>query len=357
MARDLATGMCFYDPFGSKAMQDNLKNTVAQLCSTNKHVWVVELLYDYEGLNNTSMRDQVDRRCKWLTLRSSSLMWHKEQMLNRLAEHLITIEDYDAVNMVDADILFTNDDWAQRIRAQLEDYQVVQSYSEGKSGWQPGGACQSERQGVVARWMKKQSTNANYPGGGWAARAEVWLDAGLFEYNLVGGGDTAFASALLYPLVGGDYWLEFPWSKISGTYQEAYHNYRECLNEIVGSSISYVKQEALFQIHGARSNRNYINRHRLLQDIDLRPGKELHRNTDGLLEWVHLDGERARKISQYFLGRDCDNDNEGAATPVECVCLKKCFLEDGRLCEPGKTYHLLPRQVNHHFELAWARRT
>jgi len=354
--KDLAVGMCFYNPFKFEIMNENIIRTCEHLLESWKDIYVVELIYNDPELNQESIKDKLPKGVEVLQVRCDSLMWHKEQLLNILAKHVINNEGYDNFAAFDADILFENPDWPQRILAKLETYQIVQCYNKGKSGWHPNEDPQSVKPSFLCRWFHDQKTNWSFPGGAWSARKKFWTECGFFEYNIAGGGDTVFASALLYPACGFDDW-ERKYKKTdvffeSNSYETSYETYRHNLNTTMRTWYGYVNQTALYQVHGARTKRAYVNRQQILQSINLI--KDINRNKHNLTEWVNPNNVRAKLLSNYFKARNDDNPNINATTGaiVPCTCLITCQL-NSLLYEKDKVYEIALADANEKFKIEW----
>lgn len=358
MQTDLAVGMCFYNPFDYEQMNDNLINTLQQLSLQWKDIWIIELLYDVEGMNSKSIEPRCPPNVQVISLHTSSLMWHKEQLLNYLGRWLTGVEGYDAAAMFDADILFTNPDWPQRIITKLEAFKVIQCYSLGQSGWTPDGQAQSIKPSFLKNWFDKQLFYGSYPGGAWAGRREFWQECGFFDLSIVGGGDSAFTAALLGAVTKEDYWINhlatmFQSSPetdlVSPSYQDAYLSYKQILNKTVGASFFYANQEALFQAHGVRQNRCYANRYHLLNNIDI--PQELARDANGLTLWTDPKGARAKAIKSYFRVRNSEVA-EDFVFLTKCRCIADCYA-GGKLYRKGEVYDLPINFLSKHFELEW----
>ena len=139
------------------------------------------------------------------------VMWQKERLLNLgLATLPRTAEK---IAWIDADILFDNPDWANEAVALLEDWPVVQLF-ETVSMLNSSGEVESEHLGKVAGLAHGRQVHHCRPlktGFAWAARREaIGLDAlldrpvssharrgGLFDLDIVGGGDSSMISAWL----------------------------------------------------------------------------------------------------------------------------------------------------------------
>jgi len=350
MRRDLAVGMPFFNPLNTQQMIDNLVRTTKHLLETFSEIWVIEILYT-NGLNNKSVSRHLDPKVNIISLEANSLMWHKEQIMNYLGKFLVNEESYEAVAMFDADVIFENPDWHQRILIQLEEYKIVQCFSDGVSAWDSQNNSGVRKLSFLTRWFKHQLLTDSFPGGAWAARSEFW-GVGFFEYALVGGGDSAFAFALLNSVHENDLWanrmnkiLSNIGDTLSPTYAKAYDNYTKDLNEVVGSNMFQVTQRAMFQICGKRSNRSYVNRHQLLNKLDL--GKELYRNEYGLTEWVNPKSFRVKLIRDYFRSRISD---QPLNTLLKCVCIRDHFMPNSSLCKEATVKWLNISQMSKHFK-------
>ena len=84
-----------------------------------------------------------------------------------------------------------------------------------------------------------------------------------------------------------------------------YTNWKKSVNSYVGKDISYIENKFLHEWHGDKKNRNYVDRHTILKNIDIK--KQVRLDERGIIEFYNItDSTIHDKIYNYFLERDED---------------------------------------------------
>lgn len=198
--RRLAVVTCYFNPCGYRRIRRNLERFLASLRMQHSDLYSVELALDQDDWILPAGPFTVRLRGS----RARHSLWQKERLLNLLIERLP--DCFDAVAWIDADLLFLDPEWPGRTLVELGRQSVVQLYSrvhftdaDGRIGSTLPSASE------VAR--SRLSGQYGCPGGAWAARRSVLAD-GLYEANVIGGGDSAQLAAWRgsteMPSSGGD---------------------------------------------------------------------------------------------------------------------------------------------------------
>ncbi len=136
-----------------------------------------------------------------LQMRSPSVLWQKERLLNLAVAHLPA--NARKVAWLDADVLFTNPNWAVETSQRLEQCEVVQPFARAIRLSQAGAANETGQEAVwgMARVLYGQRKHVEligldqhgHTGFAWAARRDL-LDAhGLFDLPFDVGADHLMA--------------------------------------------------------------------------------------------------------------------------------------------------------------------
>ena len=191
---------CFFNPCGFKSLLQNYFIFSKQLSHQGVPLLTVECAFgdqDYQ-IPNSEVR-----------VRSQSIMWQKERLLNYGMNFLP--DDCDYVAFIDCDVLFSCDDWHKKAVDVLEKYDVAQIFqkighlAKGENSWD-GKVVEDHHPGIAfqattnTNWLWKRKKNElpwAHPGFGWAFRREFLQDIGLYDRSVVGGGDTILADCLL----------------------------------------------------------------------------------------------------------------------------------------------------------------
>lgn len=237
-------------------------------------------------------------------LRSSSVLWLKERLINYgislLPNHCKEFA------WLDADVLFAKDDWTTLAKTALATYDVVQLFRrvfylpKGHNCYQ--GIFAATCQGIVYQrnispnWHEQRRTNHlpfAAPGFAWAARKDAFS---LYDRDVVGSNDCVFVDCLL------DSW--------------DFHGYQEKFNDKMKLDIQEYRKRLpklkvgcisgdLFHLwHGQLEDRQYKTRHEITTDYD--PYTDIR--IDGpLYVWSSNKPDLHAAVNSYFHIRREDN--------------------------------------------------
>ena len=262
-----------------------------------------------------------------IQLRSSTELWHKEQLINIGISRLPT--DWKYVAWIDSDIQFARPDIVNETIQMLQHHPIVQMFGEAQDlgpdyqllgrheSFAASYALQRRRQrfGHAYYGMKEPrpcAVNYWHPGFAWAARRD-FFDGNqdkhgvgqLIDWGILGAGDNHMAHALI-----GDV--------RRSVHPRASRGYREWLDRWQGRAeghvrrkLGYVKGTIFHYWHGKKIDRKYWDRWRILVDNGFNPDTDIVRDSSGL--WKLVDHGTARHrmlrdgIMQYFQGRNEDS--------------------------------------------------
>jgi hypothetical protein len=179
-----------------------LANEFIERVKNNKDInlYIVEMCYGDQEFIITSKNNK-----NHLQIRTDVPLWHKENMINLGVKYLLP-KDWKAFAWVDADVEFLDEDWANKTLKLLNNYDIVQLYSEclfldenneisfintsfGKD-YSFENRYNLERNGT-------NFTNWN-PGFCWAITRKLWEDVnGLYDKNIICSGDNLFILSLI----------------------------------------------------------------------------------------------------------------------------------------------------------------
>lgn len=226
-----------------------------------------------------------------------SVMWQKERLLNVGIESLDG--SFDSILWVDADFIFRSPTWLEDTERLLKRFPAVQPFERLHMLDQDDliessmSSYAYKHYNPAARWKK--------PGGAWAYRREVLPSGGLYDKNVIGGGDQVMVASSV-----GD-WGDAAFSLISGAYKEAALAWgREFYSNVKGS-IGCTHGDALHLFHGTRENRNYSRRHEILNESEFDPSSDIKVGSCGAWEWSTNKTEIIERAKVYFKQRGEDN--------------------------------------------------
>jgi hypothetical protein len=239
-------------------------------------------------------------------VRARSLLWTKENLLNIGLSRLP--QDWRNVAWIDADITFRRPDWATETVQALQQYDVVQPWSDcydlGPNDEHlqvHRSFCRLAHEGAA---IGSGYYTFAHPGYAWAAtRRALGLVGGLIETGVLGAGDHHMALALL-----GRVHQSVP-ANISDGYMRSLLRWQERASHHIAGNIGYVAGSIEHDWHGGKAKRAYVDRWATLIRNEFDPDADLIRNTWGVLE---LAGNKPRlrlDIDRYFRARDEDSNS------------------------------------------------
>jgi hypothetical protein len=226
-----------------------------------------------------------------LQLRTFHEIWHKENAQNLGMAILPPAAQY--VAFIDADMMFTRQDWAQETLHQLQHYKCVQMFShlvDLGPNYQP-----SERNAVGIVWLRQNDpefaagqkfTDSYYgkgrwgcPGGAWAWRKYVLSDIGcLLDFSMLGSADTLMAKGLY-----GEIADVLPPS-VSDGYRKLAQEWERLALLHVKKKIGCVEGTLTHMWHGHKQKRGYESRPAILEKTQFDPLMDINRDFQGLFQ-------------------------------------------------------------------------
>lgn len=298
----LAIVIPYYNPCGFTAPLTNLYHTLEVLSqSSGFDVFVSECVFGSDSpLIDLNTLPIIGSKVFFThtVYRSNSRLWQKEAIINRTVSELP--KEYTEVLWLDSDITFTNPNFVSNIQDVLCNTRILQPYVHAQ--WlDHNGNVYLDKPGVAFFYgdLKIRLNPAkNHPGFAWAARREFFKECGgLFDLNIIGGGDISLTHALW-----GE--LKEPVSTIALSDKALIHwrKWAEHVYHYIGGNVGYIDSYVRHRWHGNRINRRYIDRVQIVSELD--PDKDLVKNEYGMLEWSSQAPDDLKKnLHNYFKGR------------------------------------------------------
>lgn len=246
-----------------------------------------------------------------LHVRCIDVMWQKERLLNLALPHLPA--SCRKVAWLDADVLFSNPNWAVATSELLDEYPIVQPFEMAL--WLPQGdnyfrgrglAWPSFGKVMIDRPQEFRSGNFDrhgHCGYAWAARREILERHGLFDRSIAGGGDHLMAHAM-----GGDF-SSLCVQKMVGRntrYSKDFARWGRPFYRDVRSCVGAAPGHLLHLWHGDKVKRRYSERSSELLDIQFDPKQDLRISRSGAWEWASERPELHSWATNYFARREED---------------------------------------------------
>jgi len=273
---DMAVLLVVFNPGSSVRIIQNLLFVKQKLETAVIPTYVAELAFP----NQTYIFPASDNVFQYS---SNSYLFYKENLIN-LAEQRIPTS-FGKICTLDADIIFAQPDWYDRISAQLDSCDLCQVFQE--ANWLDI---------TFSNIIQRQPSILNrggHPGFGWAVHRSFFRTCGFPEFAIVGGGDIVVFGDIVSSYIKeiAEYTLKRP-----TTLKKAF---------APGLSIYHLN-------HGPRGARQYSTRHTMIGSYLRSVGKSsvsdiLYKRNDGLLEFLPEFRQSANNIMlSYFKHRTDD---------------------------------------------------
>ncbi|MBI3158047.1 MAG: hypothetical protein HYZ26_00420 [Chloroflexi bacterium] len=302
---------CYFNPASYANKIQNYRVFREHLGAQGIPLLAVELRFD-DGADELSPDTDADAL---LQLRGRHVMWQKERLLNLALARLPA--DCDRIVWLDADVVFDRPDWAAETRRLLEDYAIVQPFSQTfnlkagtrpplrNAGAYPVGTLSGQRYYGMAYGVAHKGYDvlqdyrrAGLSGFAWAARREVFDGLGLYDRLITGGGDLVMSRAMF----SGTEHLGL--ERFSPALAEDLAAWAARLYPRVRGSVGYLEGSLFHLWHGNPMNRAYGHRFQILVETEFDPCSDLEINPDGLFEWASQKPRLHEWCRHYFRHRD-----------------------------------------------------
>jgi len=287
----LAVVTCFYSFAGYKRPVANLHRFLRQMRRDGIPVFGVEAYLPARPIHTRTCAGwrqiQVDR--------ATQVLWHKEALLN-LAEKMVP-EEYDAIAWVDADVWFSNPNWARETQELLEHADVAQLFEEAV--WTSEIGVQQMRKPSVAK-VPLNPTWPSHPGFAWAMRRDFWNQiGGLYPFALSGGCDSIMAIAFQGTSL---------WPFLKQHLGKNHTPFNEWVAKVGKPRLAYTSGQCWHEWHGSREDRDYVGRAQRVSVLEV--GKDLILAPNGLPAWTeHASPALVKDIANHFIRRNEDGNS------------------------------------------------
>jgi hypothetical protein len=304
---DMAVLMVLFNPCGSVRIVQNWLYVWNKLKAAEIPVFGCELLFPWQRVG--SLAPDV----KTLTVRSESIMFHKEKLLERLAATVPA--EFTKLCAIDCDVVFSRADWYDAVSVALDSADVVQPYA----------SCYWMGPDMRLAIMKNPSAMYQLPviraahATGTTDRLQghpgfvMAMRRGIpqFPWAVVGGGDAVFFRAV-NGLIG-----EFANPDMKALMVKAWETWSETMKDR-GLTMAGVSGDIWHMWHGPLNGRQYYDRYVKfvealkaagIQDVGAVDIRDLLvENADGVWEW-RADVRKSvnAMMLHYFSLRDDDS--------------------------------------------------
>ncbi|MDD5193689.1 MAG: hypothetical protein PHF67_03820 [Candidatus Nanoarchaeia archaeon] len=270
------------------------------------------------AFNNDSFELNKEDADILIQVRSNSIMWQKERLLNIGLKKLP--KDCDKVVWVDADVIFLNNNWIEDTSKLLEKHILVQPFSfVAKSskyssdfnfqdlsfGYEDGEISHGFAYGAE-HFGEPVLNSQNYivsgnTGYAWSARRDFLENCRFYDKSIMGANDAILA----YALYGKTF------NKLLKMYPEKLSkdvcDYIKKVFFFAKGNVSYTNNIIIHIWHGTFRDRRYNLREAIFKKYDFDPKMDLKLNEAECYEWASDKKEMHREAQEYFFQRKEDS--------------------------------------------------
>lgn len=289
-SKDMAVCFVVFNPAQTKRILMNYLYTKNQL--------------DIQGIPNYTLELVYEGRTPELHnafhVSSNSFMFHKENMY-RVLEPMIP-RRYTKLAFLDCDVLFPDSEWYWAVSKLLNTHDVVQPFEDAV--WMDLTYTKPMLRRKSVLFLQTPMWDFQYhPGFAWCMRRDWFKRVGFFEYAVSGSGDTLSVST----------WLRKTFPRNFQSLPKALVNEYVKFRTLPAPRITYLQGTIILHLyHGARENRKYSERHKML-DVSDDITTLVHKNKRGIFEWKDPDRWNPLFLN-YFVSR---NDDDLSEEPVQ----------------------------------------
>lgn len=297
---------CF-NPAGYRNKYDHLHRFSSCVRGQGLKLLIVELcLRGAASVLQDNVADLVIR------LRSDTVLWHKERLLNIALNALP--ESCDKVAWLDADLLFENADWVRDTARLLDRYNVVQPFQF--ACWLPPGVeeilsgdridsaeIEVQPASAYAQLISSDpSAITGHPGFAWVARRSLLARHGFYDRCILGGGDASMSWAMFR---SSDVWPGRGWSAalLSSALEDDLRTWSSGFHADVQGSVYFTPGRVFHLWHGDKKNRRYLLRSVILREANFDPAADIALDDAQCWRWSSNKPELHRKVEEYFRSR------------------------------------------------------
>lgn len=271
---------------------------------------------------------QLERNDYISVVRTPSLLWHKESLLNKIIKDLP--DDFRYVFWVDADVIFENKNWLVEGVKALQENVIIQPFEycvhldrdEVKPSFEvPWSLLPNQWNNKVWKsfcanyyqdeyWEDENYDNHGHVGFAWGARREILDQMPLYDRALIGGADHIIAHA-----AAGQINHSCILKSFTDNLEEV-AEWSQRFYDLVKGRIGYVPGNLYHIWHGDIEKRQYLKR---IQDFTEKTKEITQKDENGL----YIDNNNYDYMLNYFLIRE--------VTDTPCVVEEPKFegFQDG----------------------------
>jgi len=303
--KDIACVCCYFNSCSYKSKLKNYRIFYEGIKRTGVKLLTVELVFGDDDFELSEFDDVLQLRTG-----KENIMWQKERLLNIGIQKLIE-EGYNKIAWLDADIVFENDGWVEDLSNALDKYPVVHGFELIKR-IDGSGMVKDYYLSSVKKYYEAGKLNVvkSLSGGVWAAQAEVLGRVPLYDYGILGGGDSYLFFGCFYH--NREDWIDQikrePLFKLSSKpFVDHYFRWAWIWGSLIKGRIAYLNHSIKLHHHGSFVNRQYAERHDILKKHNFNPEIDIKLGKNQVWEWASDKPGLHKEVKDYFYDRREDD--------------------------------------------------
>lgn len=295
---------CHFNWPGFKRPIYNLRRFVRQMERDGLPLYGIELCLE-------SQPSVMQGHKNWKVIRctESSIMFQKELLLNMVVRELVP-KEFDKIITLDADVWFDDPKWIEKTEAALNVHPVVQPFEYAYwCGEKAEVLRRKESIGKIGMDIAWRS----HPGFAMAFRRDFFGKVGLYQYAVIGHGDTITGCGLLgIPIFG---------SMVKGIGLPQHQNdvlekWWTRAKEYSGGTVRYLEGVNVWhEWHGHLKDRGYAQRPKFVENFDV--FRDVVTTPDGALAWSdRAEPQMVKWVKEWFWNRKEDGNEKTEEPPL-----------------------------------------
>lgn len=295
----------FYNPLNLKSKQKNYNFFKSRLRKQGVNLLTVECAFNKQDF---CLKKEVDADIL-IQVRSSSVMWQKERLLNVALKYLP--KNCDKIAWLDADIIFLDDNWASKASYFLQNHEIVKPFSQAirLSKLESKLVLNNKIDNIKLSSDKLVNYYSIFDKDktrylavlGTCARREVFDNCGFYDKMILYGADKVLASSFLKK----DYINNNLPPVLLEDIKKWQRNFSLKHPRI---NIHYLNGTVYHLFHGALKYKKYNEMNKPLHQYNFNPQRDLKINKEGCFEWGSDKTDFHNYLIQYFHNRNEDDN-------------------------------------------------
>ena len=244
---------------------------------------LMNFIYLYSNIDNCKifLVEGVDDKSKHLPLDVKHFVhshikynlpqriWVKENLINLAVRNHLP-NDWNYMSWMDSDIYFFNKDWVNQSIELLETNDIIQMFDFSLDQNNPKSQSNATfNVGYINAFMNQNDLfirefSLKHAGYGWAMNKKFYEKiGGLWEFNIIGSGDTIIARSATQNLSREEILIK---GNLNIIYSSKYADQLcEYYDKFKGCKFSFVKSQIYHFFHGKNHHKLYVERHEILK--------------------------------------------------------------------------------------------